>query len=74
MRYKLPSLTRVEVDRRLKEYASDDPGKVIGWIRSTILTDEEAELVLTRLDRRRQADERAERMSFRASGVIESEE
>jgi hypothetical protein len=71
VRYKLPALTRREIDRRLRSYAGDHPGKIIGWIRSTILTDEEAELVLTKLDRQRQASERAERMRFTASGVIE---
>lgn len=62
--------TREEIDRRLREYAGDDANKIVAYIRSVVLSDEDAAYVLHKLDREKLRAERAERMRVSASGTI----
>lgn len=67
-------LTREEVNARLRAHAGEDTDKLIAWFRSAVLQDDEAELLLARLDREQLARDRAERMRFAVSGVIEDDD
>ena len=63
--------TRDEIDRRLREYAGDNTDKIIGWIRSSVLSDEDAEGALYRLDQVKRSKDLRARMTFSVSGSIE---
>ena len=63
--------TREDIDRRLREHAGDNTEKIIGWVRSSVLSDDDAGDVLYRLDQAKRRVDLQARMTFSASGTIE---
>ena len=54
-------MARAEVDLQLRVHAGDEPGKVVAWMRTCVLSDDAAEDLLAQLDRSREIREQAAR-------------
>lgn len=71
------NLTREQIDQAILAHCGDDTYKKIAWVRSCLLSDDEAESLLLMLDQEAEkaraaglAIELTRRMRFSSSGVI----